>query len=412
MTYPLLVPAIKVQQPLGAFWAVSLPAAMLRKCVSLDPTRIESVDRSSFLYKLIGNQRDASIPRTKEIARYIDSVESAFPNSIILGANHTEAGPLPDTSELRWGLKKIDDRYYIEIPSDGKAASIIDGQHRLLGFDHAMPERQGMELLCAVYFDLPLAYQAYLFATININQRKVDKSLAYEQFGYNLDTEEPKAWAPDKLAVFLTRKLNLDPASPFYQHIKLAPLNADLVINDDDADKWQVSTACVVEGILSLISSKPPADRDDLHAVDIKARDRKLLASDSSPLRDEYRNGADEVILGIIRSFFQKAQTALWDGANEKSYIYKTIGVSALFDVLRYLLLKYERSKALEQLSLALEAASRIDFSDSFYQASGKGRVRVKNVILRAAKEISGSDLPKADASAYAIYAQTTGAYR
>jgi DNA phosphorothioation-associated DGQHR protein 1 len=309
-------------------------------------------------------------------------------------------------------LKKIDDRYYIEIPSEGKAASIIDGQHRLLGFDHAMSARQGMELLCAVYFDLPLAYQAYLFATININQRKVDKSLAYEQFGYNLDTEESRAWAPDKLAVFLTRKPNLDSASPFYQHIKLAPLNADLVINEDDTDKWQVSTACVVEGILSLISSKPPADRDNLHSVDVKARDRKSLAPDSSPLRDDYRNGADEAILELVKSYFTNAKAILWDKADEKSYIYKTIGVSALFDVLRYVLLKYERTKALEQLSSALSAASQIDFSNSFYQASGKGRVRVKNVILRAAKEISGSDLPKADASAYAIYAQTTGAYR
>jgi DNA phosphorothioation-associated DGQHR protein 1 len=412
MTYPLLVPAIKVQQPLGTFWAISLAAGMLRKCVALDPTRIESVDRSSFLYKLIGNQRDASIPRTKEIARYIDSVESAFPNSIILGANHTESGPLEDTSELRWQLRKIEDRYFIEIPSEGKAASIIDGQHRLLGFDHALPERQNMELLCAVYFDLPLAYQAYLFATININQRKVDKSLAYEQFGYNLDTEEPKAWAPDKLAVFMTRKLNLDPASPFYQHIKLAPLNADLIMDDSDVDKWQVSTACIVEGILSLISSKPPADRDDLHAIEVKGRDRKSLPSDSSPLRDEYRNGSDEVILDIIKSFFLKVREALWDNANEKSYIYKTIGVSALFDVLRFILLKYERAKAQENLSSAVDAARDIDFSDSFYQASGKGRVRVKNVILRAAKEISGSDLPKADASAYAIYAQNTRAYR
>lgn len=181
MNFPLHIPAIKVRQPLGDFWAVSLPAHLLRKCVTLDPTRIESVDRSSFLYKLIGNQRDASIPRTKEIARYIDSVESAFPNSIILGANHTDKGPLPDDSEFRWSIKNEGSRYYIEIPSGNKAASIIDGQHRLLGFDHAMNERQGMELLCAVYFDLPLAYQAYLFATININQRKVvDKSLAYE----------------------------------------------------------------------------------------------------------------------------------------------------------------------------------------------------------------------------------------
>ena len=412
MIFPALIPAIKVSQPLGDFWAVALPAALLRRCVALDPTRIESVDRNSFLYKLIGNQREASIPRTREIGKYIDSVESAFPNSIILGANHTDQGPLPDDSAARWVLRFIENRYFIEIPSEAKAASIIDGQHRLLGFDHALQERQGMDLLCAVYFDLPQAYQAYLFATININQRKVDKSLAYEQFGYNLDDEQPRAWAPDKLAVYLTRKLNLDPSSPFYEHIKLAPLNADLVMDQSADGPWRVSTACVVEGILSLISAKPPADRDMLHSVEIKNRDRKTLPSDSSPLRDEFKNCSDELILSITRNYFNKVSQVLWSSATEQSYINKTIGISALFDVLRFILLKYERAESDNHIDLMLTAARTIDFSHTFYQASGRGRVRVKNVLLRAAKEISGADLPKTDASAYAIYAQTTGAYR
>lgn len=412
MSFPLTIPAIRVRQPLGDFWAAVLPANLLRQCVSLDPTRIESVDRTSFLYKLIGNQRDASIPRTREIARYIDSVESAFPNSIILGANHTENGPLPDDSDQRWTVTAQGDRHFIQIPSLARAASIIDGQHRLLGFDHALPERQSMELLCAIYFDLPLAYQAYLFATININQRKVDKSLAYEQFGYNLDDEAPHAWAPEKLAVFLTRKLNLDPSSPFNGHIKLAPLNAELIFEENPGVSWQISTACVVEGILSLISSRPAADRDDLHRVKISERNRKTLATDSSPLRDEYRNCQDDEILSVIVRFFCEVRDSLWSDANEKSYIYRTIGISALFDVLRYILLKYPRRKAMEQLSAVLKSATRIDFSDPFFQASGKGRVRVKNILLRASNEISGSDLPKGDVGAYANFAQTTGAYR
>src|SRR5437773_12282898 len=98
-----------------------------------------------------------------------------------------------------------------------------------------------MELLCAVYMDLPHAYQAYLFATININQRKVDKSLAYEQFGYNLDEEPAKGWSPDKLSVYLTRKLNLDPRSPLRGHIKIAPIDAAELLPQRPG--WQISTA-------------------------------------------------------------------------------------------------------------------------------------------------------------------------
>jgi hypothetical protein len=34
--------------------------------------------------------------------------------------------------------------------------------------------------------------------------------LALEQFGYNVGEEPEKAWTPEKLAVFLSRKLNID----------------------------------------------------------------------------------------------------------------------------------------------------------------------------------------------------------
>lgn len=411
MKYPIRAAAIRVSQPLGDFWAISLPAKVLRQCVSLDPTRIESVDRQSFLYKLLGNQREASIPRSREIARYINSVESAFPNSIILAANYSPEGPIPEDAPMRWTVSKEDDSFYVTIPSDSKAAVIIDGQHRLLGFDHAIASRQSMELLCAIYFDLPQAYQAYLFATININQRKVDKSLAYEQFGYNLDDEPPIAWAPEKLAVYFSRKLNLDPTSPFYQHIKLAPLNAEL-LGPEDSAMWQVSTACIVEGILSLISSKPAADRDTLHAVATKDRNRASLPDDASPLREEYRKGQDDLILRTISGYFDAISNSLWSTANERSYINKTIGVSALFDVLKHLLLKYSKEDLPARLTHLIASTRDIDFSAPFYQASGKGRTRIRNVLLRAANEIRGDDLPKADASAYAVYAQSSGAYR
>jgi hypothetical protein len=177
-------------------------------------------------------------------------------------------------------------------------------------------------------------------------------------------------------------------------------------------NSWQVSTACIVEGILNLISSRPAADRDELHAVRIGDRDRKLLKSDSSPLRDEYINCQDDEILSTLIRYFTEVKSNLWDPANDRSFIYRTVGVSALFDVLRFILLKYEKGKTHDRIVAMLNKTRGIDFSNPFFQASGKGRVRLKNVILRAANEIGGADLPKADSGAYAIYAQTTGAYK
>jgi hypothetical protein len=46
-----------------------------------------------------------------------------------------------------------------------------------------------MSLVCSVYFDLPRPFQAQLFATINSTQKRVDRSLTYELFGYNIVEE-------------------------------------------------------------------------------------------------------------------------------------------------------------------------------------------------------------------------------
>lgn len=400
-SYPLRLRAVKVSQPMGDFYAVSITARQLREFIFLDPTRIESVSKKSFWYRLSGNQREASTTRTREIGAYINTVESAFPNSIILAGNYDDSGNLIEGTEQRWRIETDECGEYLVIPSCRKVASVVDGQHRLLGFDHCSEERRDMDLLCSVYIDLPQAYQAYLFATININQRKVDKSLAYEQFGYNLDYEEQAGWSPDKLAVFFTRRLNLNPASPLYSHIKIAPLEADLVFPQSDEKKWLLSTASIVEGILSLISSKPKADRDKLHQKAPEDRDRKALPDDSSPYREIYKEGKDDELWEIILDYLKLAQKHLWTKATERSYIRKTVGIQALFDVLRHVALQTDPEELPAVLEDTIQRAAKLDYASDFFQASGKGRVRMKNAILLVAGRVSEGDLPDIDRESY-----------
>lgn len=364
------------------------------------PTRIESVSKESFWYRLTGNQRPTSTSRTREIGAYINTVESAFPNSIILAGNYDDSGRPIEDEASRWRIEEDECGEYLVIPSGRKVANVVDGQHRLVGFDHCQEDRRDMNLLCSVYLDLPQAYQAYLFATININQRKVDKSLAYEQFGYNLDDEDQASWSPDKLAVFFTRRLNLNPASPLYSHIKIAPLEADLVFQSEKTN-WLLSTASIVEGILSLISSKPKADRDKLHLNASEDRDRSILREDSSPFRDMYRNNRDDELWELILSYLQLVQNQLWAKTSERSYIRKTVGIQALFDVLRHVALQTESDKLQTVLDYTIHRASKIDFANDFFQASGKGRVRVKNAILLAAGRITEGDLSDSDRQVY-----------
>lgn len=401
-TFPLILQAIRVQQPLGEFYVVALDALTLRTVTFLDPTRINRVDRKTFWYSLLGAQRLSSPRRAKQIAKYINTYESAFPNSIILAANYIDYGELKEDETNRWRVESVNGAgFQLVVPTSEKMASVIDGQHRLLGFDYCKPERKSMELLCSVYMDLPHAYQAYLFATININQRKVDKSLAYDQFGYNLDEERRDSWAPDKLAVYFGRKLNLDTESPFYGSIKVAPMNAESLFPEGSPSVWQISMACVVEGIAKLISQNPKKDRDLLHEKQPAQRSRSVLAPDNSPYRHLYLANDDDTLYQQIVTYFKVAQSKLWVQATERSYIRKTVGIQALFDVFRICVGRFGTPLSKDRVEKTLSPSSKVDFSDAAYQASGKGRVLVKNTLLLYAGLIELRDLPPGDASLY-----------
>jgi DNA phosphorothioation-associated DGQHR protein 1 len=403
-SFPLRVPALKVKQPLGDFFVISLPARIVRQVTFLDPTRIERVDKVKFLYSLLGAQRVVSSARAKKIAKYINTVEAAFPNSIILSANYINEGELQEDVSKRWSVEdKGNGSFELVVPTSSPMASVIDGQHRLLGFDHCDEARKDMELICSVYIDLPHAYQAYLFATININQRKVDKSLAYEQFGYNLDDEAASEWSPDKLAVFLTRKLNLKSDSPLFGHIKIAPIDdKDTLQSLFPGGTWQISTAAVVEGIMRLISSNPKNDRETLHAQNSLSRKRNILLPDKSPWREMYLKVEDAKLFELLEVYFSCAATHLFVNASTQSYINKTIGIQALFDLLAFLGKPIDAmsfKKRVDEIFAALEA---VDFSNPFYQASGKGRVRVKYTLLFLAGLVSEEQLPDGDRQGYA----------
>ena len=383
--FPLSLPAIKVSQPLGDFFVISLDAATLRKVTFSDPTRISSIDKKAFWYNLLGAQRPSSERRAKQIAKYINTVEAAFPNSIILAANYIDNGEFQEDDEKRWRIEQVGEKTYeLTIPTPEPMASVVDGQHRLFGFKYCEQDRNGMELLCAVYMDLPHAYQAYLFATININQRKVNKSLAYEQFGYNLDNEEREGWAPDKLAVYFTRKLNLDPKSPFYRHIKIAPIIEESLFPGEEPVAWQVSTACVVEGIAKLLSQKPKEDRDLLHQKPVNSRSRSFLTQNPAPLRSLYIQGQDERIYNILIGYFTAVKNKLWDTADNRAYIKKTVGVQALFDIFRNIseeVLEKEATEIEAFFTRKIERCKDINFADPFFQASGTGRLRIRNCL-------------------------------
>lgn len=380
--YPFTTAVLEVGQPLATFYVAALPAELLLQTCFSDTLRAVREPEGS--YGLQGVQRLIDDDRIKAIGSYITRIDSAFPNSIILAANFLSDGFVEERSELRWKIERNEqNQLMLTIPSADQLVAVIDGQHRLFGFTRASESRLSMQLLCSIYLDLPKPFQAQLFATINSTQKKVSKSLTYELFGYNISEEDPAHWAPDKLAVFLARKLNTQKDSPLEGRIIVAAIN-DIETKGTDGHGWKISMATVVDGIIRLISTKPIQDGNDLLGEKPRRR-QELTRPDGSPLRKLYVANQDELLYLAVYNFFAVIKRVFWDSAQADSYIFRTVGIQALFDVLRFLspILLQKENVSQQIFSELLEPAAGLDFSQpQFKVASGVGRGLIRNEII------------------------------
>lgn len=386
--YPLRIPAVRVRQPLGEFYVTSLQADYLAALTYADPLKVVVDPKyETGEYALQGIQREESKLKLKEISRFIETTEAAFPNSIILAVNYNQEGILEEDDAYRWKVESDANTpgiFWLIIPTPKKLASIVDGQHRLRGFEDASPNRKLMDLPCSIYIDLPNPYQAYLFATINFNQKKVSRSLAYSLFGYNIDQEDPKEWSPEKSAVFMARKLNTDAESALRGRIVIAAQNEEILKAYAGDSNWVISLATIVDGILRLFSKNPKSDRDTMHLKEPGTRSRSSLTDDATPLRKLYLDTNDLVIYTIISNYLTAVKLDLWPTPNPRSFIFKTVGIQALFDFLRSIVRDVERDKdiSVNKFRSFLGKATQVDFTDNFFQASGQGRSRILNCLL------------------------------
>lgn len=414
--FPYTATALRVVQPIGVFYVAVLPAELLLRVAASD-VMSATLNPGGIGYSLAGTQRALQDKRIVQIADYIDRVDASFPNAIILAANHDRStgfdeneleaiedeeiaghqgaaiaaptAPVSAKSQSReWTIAEDKGAFTLTIPTAEKLAAIIDGQHRLFSFTRADTKRLEMELLCAIFLDLPKPFQAQLFATINSTQKPVDRSLTYELFGYNVGEEAEEFWTPDKLAVFLTRKLGTDPSSPLSGRVAVSP-KKDEPLEALAADKgWKVSTAVVVDGILRLISSNPKRDTNAM--LTPSSRKRSVLASgpsDKSPLRSAFLNVQDALLYKLVENYLFAAKATWWDKAKPGSFILKTVGIQAQFDILRALSGGAFAAEDIRKdyFENKLAAAKDIDFSDiRFKNASGSGRSIIRRAIAEA----------------------------
>lgn len=359
---------IEVSQPIGPFYVCKVKAT---KLVNL----VFSMAAYSQNGKLSGVQRKLKDDRIKEIGLYCKATNATFPNSIILSANYNENGEYVNDKSIRWYISEDQ----LIIPEKLKLASIIDGQHRIEGLREAIKSEdfEDFDILCSVYFDMPFSQQAEVFTSINFNQKKVDKSVAYELFGYDLDNTDKQFWSPDTLAVYFARVLNNDPTSPLKGRIHTA-------IDGNTKNKdWFVSTACIVESIALLISTDPTKDRYTIHQSGFLNKGRRRLkgVKSDSPLRELYIESRDKDIFEIINMFLLKIASLGWF-EDRDLVTTKTIGFLAMFEVLRDILKgKQEKTLLKEDLAFLDNVDSKL-LNKSQYSFSGIGKAQVKRLLL------------------------------
>jgi len=361
------IQCLKVDQPVGVFYLAMIKSSFLKNVCYTKSAKYENGS-------IVGAQRESNSKTLGEIRDFVQTEKAAIPNTIILAANYTEDDEFVLEPSQRWEIVEEDGNVFLEIPdSELKICSVVDGQHRLKGIVESGVD---IELPCSVFVDLPPSLQAYIFSTINFNQKRVDKSLAYQLFGYQLDDTKSSSWTPDLLAVHLSRYFNEQ--GPLLGRIRLIK-----TVDSREQGGWSISSAAFIGGVVSLISSNLNKDK---YAVNKKSifgiAGRKALEGDSSkPLRDYYISGNDKAIKMVFERFFSALGGALWRGRADDDILFKTVGIASQFKLLSELLLENTKWKDDENYFVnRLGDLSSLNFEGEYFSPRSATTTRLLNV--------------------------------
>lgn len=304
------IACLEVTQPIGKFYIGKIRSADLVRISFADVRRIEDRD----IEVLSGIQRPLSIKRVTELRKYVNNVDASFPTAIILAID-----PEHVTYDAQAKTMSIED--------DENVAKVIDGQHRIDGLKGYSGE--AFELNVTIFVDMDIEDQALLFATINLKQTPVSKSLAYDLF------EFAKTRSPQKTCHNIAKLLNSKDGSPFRRRI--------MVLGVATGSPTETLTqAAFIDRLIGYISRDPMSDRDAMKRNStIKEIDRATTRVQRLIFRNMWVRDKDAEIARVLWNYFA-AVAARWPEAwNFKQpglVLNRTTGFRAL---MRFLPLAY-----------------------------------------------------------------------
>lgn len=332
---------IEVQQPLGRFYVGAMLFNQVTFISYADVRRIEDRD----LEQYIGIQRPLDERRVKELREYVTNEDASFPTSIILYVSAKDADFDSNVGIMR-------------VRKNTEVAKVIDGQHRIAGLlNYKGPTFQ---LNVTIFVDMDVEDQAYLFATINLNQTKVNKSLAYDLF------EFARLRSPQKTCHNIAKLLDVRIGSPFHRRIKILGTATGKGLET-------LSQALIVERLMPYISSNPMKDRDNIRrsnalvrASAYEEREQRLF------FRNMFIDERDEDIALVIWNFFTavaKKWTESWNTTQPGRILNRGAGFAAFMRALADLYVHSESVGKVPSVSFFREYLDKVALVDADFNS-------------------------------------------
>ncbi|MES2773369.1 MAG: DGQHR domain-containing protein [Bacteroidota bacterium] len=314
---------IEAVQPIGTLYIGVMDSSVLEKITYADVRRLREGSDNREVEDYIGIQRKLDTRREREIGRYVNLIDATFPNSIILAMSSEHAKYNRTTGSM-------------QIPFNDDIAKVLDGQHRIAGFQFYNGPGKTFELVVTIYIDMELEDQAIVFSTINKEQKSVSNSLVADLFAF------AETRSPQKTGHNIARALSKKIGSPFYNKIKILGVAED--VNET------ITQDTFVKSLLKYITKDKQADRDfyKRHKNDKKA---KLPYAEGNELkrlflRNIFIDDFDDIkIAQIIWNYFFAVQSkwpTAWNEVVNNNILNKSTGFVALMNFFKDAYLSFD----------------------------------------------------------------------
>jgi len=329
-------PCILAEQPIGELYSAVIPHNVLYDICEFDVRRVISESRDVERY--LGVQRPLSDSRVREIAKYVNFTDATFPSAIIIAVDERCVDFDRNRNEITLRNVIDDER---PVPKR-MIARVIDGQHRVAGLKSFSPTEDdpSFDCLVTILVGMDPADQGHVFATVNLAQTKVNRSLAIDLYALE------RTRSPIKTCHSVVVALDKDPKGPFYRRIKrlgVATRNQDGVFVKKGTET--LTQATVVDGLRPYITNDPDGDRDvllrggRLSKVD-PTKEQQLI------FRNWFIEDEDGKIALVFSNYFDAVKgrwNQAWSQPNPGQILSRTTGYLALSRLLGPAYLKVSR---------------------------------------------------------------------